>query len=261
MIGVLLKRNALTMESFMSKIFAPTIIAAILMPGVCAIAQSEPAQFPPLPPAIPMSDINFSVSAEKWIKTSTAKVTVNLNAVIKQAELANINSQIMTTLNQLVENQEWHVTQFNRSQDSSGMERIYVTAEARISENLLSNLNTKALQLSREGRTLRIQDIQFTPTLAERENVRAEVRKLLYDQVKQEVARLNSVYSTSRYQIKTIDFQSSAIAQPMLYQKQYSAEARVADMAAAAPAIEVSDKIVLSAYVVLSDKLTWSQTG
>lgn len=244
----------------MSKIFASTIIAATLMPGVCAIAQTEPAQLPPFPPAIPMSDIHFSVSAEKWIKTSTAKVTVNLNAVIKQAELANINSQIMTTLNQLVENQEWHVTQFNRSQDSSGMERIYVMAEARISENLLSNLNNKALQLSREGRTLRIQDIQFTPTLAEKENVRAEVRKLLYDQVKQEVARLNSVYSTSRYQVKTIDFQATAIAQPMLYQKQYSAEARSADMAAA-PAIEVSDKIVLSAYVVLSDKLTWSQTG
>lgn len=203
----------------------------------------------------PMSEVEFNVVTEKWVKTQTAKVTVNLHATVKQAELANIHHQILSVLKQLADKGEWHITTFNRSQDSSGLEKIYVVAEARLDESLLADLHRRAKKLSQEGRTVRIQDIEFKPTLAETEQARADLRKLIYEQVKSEMAALNKVYTGRHYHVSEIDFQPTT--QPM---RRRLSKSRQYDMAAEmvaspAPTLEVSDKVIMSAHVVLADKL------
>lgn len=206
---------------------------------------------------MPLSEVEFNLVAEKWVKTHTAKVTTNLNAVVKSNELANIHNQILSLLNQLADKGDWHITTFNRSQDRSGMERIYVVAEARLDESMLADLNRRAKKLSHEGRTLSIQDITFKPTLAETEKARSDLRKLIYEQIKSEMDEINKVYPTRHYRVHEIDFQPTLqpINRRLSKARAYDMAAEMVASAPAGASLEVSDKVVMSAHVVLADKL------
>lgn len=129
-----------------------------------------------------LDQIVYQVSAEQWVKTSSAEVIIAINATAKQQGLAAVRQQMMTRLNRIAK-ADWHITSFNRSQDSSGLERITVQAEARLPENQLANLRSAAQAVSQPGANYQVSRINFKPTLAEVEQARASVRNTLYQQI------------------------------------------------------------------------------
>ncbi len=123
----------------------------------------------------PMRKVLFRVGLEKWVTTTVARVEVSINATLSKAGLAKARNDIMKNLNHIAKG-DWHVTQFYRSQDSSGLERLTVRAEARIGEANLTNVRKVAKSITRPGATYRISNIDFTPSLSEVQKVRSDVR-------------------------------------------------------------------------------------
>src|SRR5436190_23068731 len=91
-----------------------------------------------------LNKVALQLTAEQWVATKTALVTVGINASVSDSDLGKIQSNILDKLNQLAGKQEWHIVSFDRSQDQSGLERVQVSAQARLPEAALAGIRDKA---------------------------------------------------------------------------------------------------------------------
>jgi len=205
----------------------------------------------PFPIQKTLNKITYQSTVEKWATTTTAKVTVNVDAALDKVGLSNINQYVLSNLNKMAVDASWHVTQFNRNQDKSGLEMLHVEAEARLPQNALASLRDKAKSISKSGETYTLGDIDFMPDLQEMEKVHADARAEIYAQVKQEIARLNQLYPEQHYFLHQLDF----IAQPgvMMNKMQVMSFAgNPAHPESAAPSIPVSAKITEVGQAVIA---------
>ncbi|MDQ2994303.1 MAG: hypothetical protein M3R00_05080, partial [Pseudomonadota bacterium] len=120
----------------------------------------------------PLNQVQFTLSAETWAKTSSARVTVTVDAVLNQAGLANMHKSIEQKLTKISNAAPWHITTFDRQKDKSDLERLYVVAEARLPESALVDARKRAEDLSKEGEKYRLSAVEFTPSLADMEAAR-----------------------------------------------------------------------------------------
>lgn len=156
-------------------------------------------------PSPPVNEITFTLTAQEWAKTDTAKVTVGVHAALDKKTLGKMREQIMSNLNKIAKG-DWHITTFNRSQDSSGLEKLYVVAEARVNEALLTNVNSEAENVSESGMKYEVRSIDFTPSVADIEKVRKALRDTIYHQAQAEIMALNTTYPQQKYALHSIHF-------------------------------------------------------
>lgn len=205
--------------------------------------------------------IQFQVRAEQWVKTSSALVTVGADATLsKGTSLAKIREEILKKFTDFSDNKtEWNITVLNTSPSDSGLEQIHLEAEARLPENKLAILRDKAKDLSKPGLTLHIISINFSPSLNELETARNSLRAEIYNDAKEETARLNKVYPSQQYGIYSITFQPM-FDQPMAMMsnavgagRAVAGENRISAEADIEPRLlAVSTKIQMTAVVELS---------
>lgn len=195
-----------------------------------------------------LNKVTYQLSAEQWVSTKTALVTVGINATVSDSALEKIQDQVLQKLNKLSSEGEWHITSFDRSLDKSGLERLQIAAQARLPSAALSNLRDKAKSISEPGETLTIDDVQFIPSADELRAANTALRNDIYQQAKDELARLNKLYPEQKYYLHEINFMGMVLplpaAQNMLY-----AQTKVAR---GAGELAVGDKLVLSATAVLA---------
>jgi hypothetical protein len=153
----------------------------------------------------PLNEVTFRLSAEEWVQTTSAKLMVEIHATLDKKTLAQMRQQIMVNLNKIAQG-NWHITNFERSQDNSGLEKLYVVAEARVNESALTNVNTEAEKLSEPGVKYKIQNIDFTPSMADMEKAKMDLRKTIYHDAQAEITTLNSVYPAQKYVLHGIQF-------------------------------------------------------
>ena len=79
-----------------------------------------------------LNKVILQLSAEQWVTTKTALVTVGINANVNDNGIENIQGEVLIKLHQLSDKGEWHITSFNRTQDQSGLERIQISGQARL---------------------------------------------------------------------------------------------------------------------------------
>lgn len=204
---------------------------------------------------LPMNRIQLTLVKEQWAKTSTAKVVVNLAAVLNQKGLAATHKSIYNKLNGISRKGEWHITGFNRYKDSSGLEKLNVTAEARLPESELPSLRQRAEQVSQSGTKFTIGAIEFKPSMADMQATRAEVRHAIYEQANTELARINKVYSGQQaFFIHSINFlPERPIPQPRLMKQRTMVMAQES-VAQDSSALVISDKVTMSALVMYAAK-------
>lgn len=198
---------------------------------------------------MPLDKVMFQISAKQWVSTQSALLTVNVNATLNNADLVKARSDIMDHLNKIAIG-EWHVTRFDRSQDSSGLEKLYVEAQTRVPQSSLTSIYQNAKGVSRPGATYSINGIEFKPDLQEIQQVKAQLREKLYQQVNDEMSRLNKTYSSQHYtvnQLLVID--GDMPQQTDLQSKRMNVEMLAAAAPMAAP-VAVSNELVMSALVV-----------
>lgn len=200
-------------------------------------------------PHVVLDKVFFQVSAKQWVSTQSVLMTVTVNASLNNADLVKARGDIINRLNSLVKG-EWHITQFDRSQDSSGLDKLYVNAQIRVPQTGLNNdIYQQAKNVSKPGATYTVASIEFKPSLAEMQQVKMHLRQQLYQQVKAEMLQLNQVYGDQQhYTVSRLYlFDGEAIGMQPKAARAHEMSAMV--MTAASPNLAVSNEVTMTAMV------------
>ncbi|QMT59328.1 MULTISPECIES: hypothetical protein [unclassified Legionella] len=230
----------------MRQVFVKMLILMLVTPFAFA-AEIIP---PPIPrPQLVLDKIDFQLSAKQWVTTQTALLGVNINVTLTNADLVKARTDIMDRLNKIAKG-EWHLTEFDRSQDNSGLEKLYVQAQARVNQSVLTDIYKNAKDVSLPGAKYEIGSVDFKPSFDETQAVLSQVRERLYQQVNDELARINKAYPGQNYSLSSLDFiEGNNPSQPRPYQAKTMNTMMVGESAASAPALTVSNELILTAVV------------
>lgn len=174
------------------------ILATLLAVTPLAFAQAEDTYAPD-------DTVYLDLATEGFVTTQTAKVMVTVDAAATDAQSGDLRDTMQKAIAGLVKG-DWKLTSINRTSDDAGLTRWQAFYESRLPEGSLSGLAEKAQKISKPGLQLRIANIDFTPTLAETEAKRADLRAELYKRANEELARLNASLPGRSYRISGISF-------------------------------------------------------
>ncbi len=201
------------------------------------------------PQELVLDTVVFQMAAKQWVSTQTALLSVTINATLSNADLVKARADIMTKLVKIAGG-EWHLTQFDRSQDSSGLEKLYVQAQARVAQGSLTNIYQNAKSVSKPGATYEIGSVEFKPSLDEVQQVRTQLREKLYQQVLDELTRMNKIYTNQTYSVSNLVFAEGDGVQPLPQQKGYQTPAMMNAMVMpAGGTMAVSNELTMTATV------------
>ena len=223
------------------------VAASLLFAGAMgADAQTLPRQ----------DEIVLELSAEDWVETETAKVVVAVDLAITAGNFGAARAEVERDLKNISAKAKWRLTRFNKLRDEAGYERWRVLAEARVPGSVLSSLGPTISGASRPGRGFRIQRIDYTPTLGEREAALASLRARLYAEASREIATINKAFPGRGFRVGIIDFTSQAmIGRPMMDSNRGARMmATQANGAAPLPSTAVAEKLIVDARVILAAK-------
>jgi hypothetical protein len=229
-------------------------LAALLAALALAGPLARPAGAQVLQPR-PDDEVTLDLVREGHVETATAKVTIGFELAGSGNELTETRAKLRQILSGLAQAPAWRFTRFDRIVDPAGLERWRVSAEARLSEKELGGLPDKVKAASKPGLQLRVAQVDFTPTLAEREAGFADLRGEIYAAVKAEVARLKQVFPERDYRVKQIQFSKGEAPVTMRAMAMAPAPKTLspeqADSVGAEPGPTVARRIELAATVVL----------
>ena len=204
---------------------------------------------PPPQPQLVLDKITFQVAAKQWVTTQSALLGVNINVTLSSADLVKARAEIMERLNKIAKG-DWHLVEFNRSQDSSGLEKLYVQAQARVNQEALTDIYKNAKSVSLPGAKYEISSIDFKPSFDEIQTVLSQIRQRLYQQVNDELARINKAYPTQNYTVSNLVFaEGTNPSPPRAYQAKEANMVVFRAATAPAPALTVSNELILTALV------------
>lgn len=198
-------------------------------------------------PKIVLDKILFQMSTKQWVTTQTALLSISINVTLSSADLVKARADIMDRLNKIAKG-DWHLIEFDRSQDSSGLEKLFVQAQARVDQSALTDIYKNAKSASMPGAKYEVSGVEFKPSLEETQVVRAKIREQLYQKVNDEMVRINKAYPTQNYSINHLIFvEGDSVPQARMYQAK-EMNTMAAPAAAAAP-LAVSNELVITALV------------
>lgn len=198
----------------------------------------------------PYNTVTFDLTAQQWVETKTAKVTVQVNATLNEEGLANSHQDISSKLTKISNKAPWHITAFNRSKDESGLEKLTVSAEARLAESELAALRDSATKVSKPGETFTIASIDFSPSEEEMEQAQEGLRQIIYGQAKDELAKLNKLYPDDKFFLHTINFGPGPL--PRMAPQTESFQAKNLPAGGYSPPMTVSDQLKMTATIIFA---------
>ncbi|KTD58002.1 hypothetical protein Lsai_1524 [Legionella sainthelensi] len=224
------------------------VVQMLALMVVTPFAFAENA-LPPPQPQLVLDKIDFQLSAKEWVTTQTALLGISINVTLSNADLVKARADIMERLNKIAKG-DWHLVQFDRSQDSSGLEKLYVQAQARVSQEVLTDIYQNAKTVSLPGAQYEVSTVDFKPSFEETQLVLTQIRQRLYQQVNDELDRINKAYPTQNYSVSNLVFVdgNNPPPQPRPYQAK-EMNTMLAVAAPTAPALTVSNELVLTAVV------------
>lgn len=236
----------------MKRSLSALLLATALFSGIAFSAQAEEVK--------PDDQVVFTLSAENWVTTKTARVTLNVEAAVTASTSGTMRATMNKSVNDVVK-AEWRLTGFSRSQDQTGMERWSAMYDARVPENELNGLDDKAKKVSKAGMQITVGNVDFSPTLDEVQEVINLTRTQIYKQANDQLTALNVALPGRGYRIASIDFVNTQAgpsyatkARPMLAMARGAAAGGAMMDASneAMPAMEKSEKIMLSARIIMA---------
>ena len=217
---------------------AATSFVLLLASSLC-FADVKPESF--------LDKITFQVTAKQWVNTQTALLAVNINVTLNDADLAKARADIMDKL-EMIAKSTWHLVEFNRSQDSSGLEKLTVRAQARVEQQILTEVYKKAKSVSQPGANYEVAAIEFKPSLGEVQKAKAELRQTLYQKAKTEMTRINQTFNKQRYSVFKLFFvEGDKPPQPKAYRNQETVSLMA--ISNTAPDLTVGNELVMTAVV------------
>jgi hypothetical protein len=199
-----------------------------------------------------LNKVTLRLTAEEWVVSKTALLTIDINIAVSDKGMDKVQGQILAKLQQLSNQAPWHITSFARSLDQSGLEKIQITAQTRLPENLLSGVRDRAKSLTQPGETYTLSNIQFTPSEDEVRAATMDLRNNIYEQTLAEMARLNKLMPEQKYFIHDINFLNEVMPMAMATNAIYMQSQKIMSANVLRPALAVGDKMTLIATVTLA---------
>lgn len=131
----------------------------------------------------------ISLQKEGWVTTTSANVGVYFDIIQQKETALELKNLVLGSLKKLSDKAVWRITSSRENKDRTGLNRWHVTAEARVPEESVSGLNDRSEKASRPGFNMRIGHVNFTPSLAENEKVKSELRAEIYKEAAAEAER------------------------------------------------------------------------
>ncbi|TWB22737.1 putative secreted protein [Nitrospirillum amazonense] len=227
-----------------ASLIATASLAALPLAAAPATAQVMAAQ--------PVQDqVTLTLTAEDWVKTDTARVSLTVDAGGGNAGSAR--ADVLKAAQAVSDKGEWRVVSFDRQQDAAGLDHWRAALEARLPEAQLGGLADRARQASRAGLQIRVEGVDFTPTLAEQEAVRTRLREALYRRVTEEMKGLNAAFPGRDFRVGRVDFNAPVMSGGMAPRAPMMAMAKTADGALAeGGGLDVAQKATQTARVTFS---------
>jgi len=226
-------------------------LAALLALIIVAVAPAKADDAGPVTRQGPADDeVVLVLEVEDWVETTSATVRVTADLAVESGAFGAARADLVATLTGFGIDTTWRIVSFAKRADDAGYERWSVTAEARVPEAALSDLSAKAKGATKPGRALRVSDIDYSPTLAEREAVTDGLRARVYARVAKEIAALDAAFTDRAFRIRLVDFTQSFRPMP----KAAQAEMRLmrADAAPTGGGLAGAEKASLIARVHLA---------
>lgn len=193
--------------------------------------------------------ISMQLQEEGWVSSSTAQVTVNIQAVTNKDNSSTVVASITKRLKSVVkEAVTWRLVDLSIEKNSAGLFAISAKMSARLNNDQLAQLQNTIDSLNKAGEQYNVDGIDYQPTLAEITDENTRLRVLLYKDVLEQERIINSAFSDTKYQMQTLSFDSPyvAVSKPMMM---YAANVRQAPAANATP---FSQQLTLTASVTFS---------
>lgn len=231
------------------RILAPALATAFVITALApAPSMAQNASIIAYPPQ--NDTVSMTLSAEDWVDTHTARTEIGIDAAMPGADAGKARGDMLAAVKNLAAGAEWRFTRFDRSQDASGLEHWQAALEARLPEAQLGGLADRAKQASKPGMQLRVDAVDFTPTLAETEAVRTKVRAELYKKINDALAQLNQAEPDRKFRIQAVHFGEQVSAPVMTARKEMAVQGFMPSAPAPAePGLALSEKVRLTASV------------
>jgi len=222
------------------------LFLAILL-SLCALSVSARAN-----DALPPPDqIVLTVTEEAWVETETARVIVQVKSLITDANTGEMAASPLAILDKVAAG-HWRMTNSHRRQTDTGFEELVIVAEARLAKGLLSGLYDRAKDASEKGRVVRVAQIDFTPSLREREMTAAKLRQAIYARAAAEAKAVAAQFPDQGFRVHQVQFQGGPMPMPAQARSQVRAMRAEAAKADFGDGEQVSERMVLSATVVIA---------
>lgn len=195
-----------------------------------------------------LPQVTLQLTAEQWVTTQTAKVSVALDALLNKEQLAKAQDNFQAALKKIAPEAVWHITEFTRSPSKTNLEQLHAVAEARLTDDAIAGLRDRAKAQNTEGQTYTVQDIVYTPTTDEVSATQAKLRAQIYQQAKAELDRLNTVYPKPGYSLYNINFINVTVQPGPMAAKMNTMVA----MAREIPSVSLSQQMTQDALVILA---------
>jgi hypothetical protein len=200
-----------------------------------------------------LNKITFKLTADQWVQTKSALVTMGVNASTSGSGLQGIQDEVLKKLAGIAAQGDWHIMSFDRSQDQSGLEKVQMSAQARLPSDVLANLRDKAKALSKPGETFTLDNVEFVPSAEELRDANDALRSVIYMEAKEELERVNKMYPEQKYFVHGVDFVNDFTRVPMpMMAGNMMAMRSVPASSGNNTSLAVGNKLTLTATVVLS---------
>lgn len=214
--------------------------------GLLLLAMPASADDRPEQPA----QIVLQLVEEAWVETNTARVVLQLKTLLtddKSAEPAVDPKALFAP----VADGDWHMTRFQRGQTDTGFEQWVIVAEARIPQTALTGIYDRVKEASSRGRTFSVREIDFTPSLAERQATAAKLRAALYKRAYDEAAAVADIFPDRGFQVHRVDFGGGGMPAPVMM-RAVAEDARGFAGGAKQAGPSVAERMVLHATVIVA---------
>ena len=147
--------------------------------------------------------LRIKLKEEAWVQATDVGLKLSVSTTGKSEELAKKRSELMANLKKLADT-SWHVTNYARSEDKTGLERNTIFVEARVKESKLGSITSQIKKMNKPGVKYEIDDVDFVPSTEAKQQVRQMLRERLYKRSKEEIKRASNLLGESQLEIKSI---------------------------------------------------------
>lgn len=157
---------------------------------------------------VPQDTITFFLSADKLVVSDTIKVNIQVNALVPndKGEEA-IRTDIKSALAKFIPSADWSFNNLQRSSDTTGYERIWVQASARVSERENYKLHERAKQASVQGLSLDNIGVDTTVPVYKLEKAEQELRLEIIKKAMTETKEIGELTNRD-YRVQAIEYQN-----------------------------------------------------